>query len=188
MAYFIQPCFHWIGFHLVEYLLKNGQEVIGVDPIDSDKEEFKYLWIGRNSNFQHFRTRLGMEKHCDTEHIEREFVIDNEKGTITMEVSNIKRQEKKEEYVLPVPHLYGEWMPRDEETLNMNGERISVEDYIKREDTVYIEDFVHQLLRWKDSDSRNEEPSFISDNHKSDDQMVKRLNEHYMKYRIYYES
>lgn len=42
----------FLGFHLVDKLLNEGEEVLGVDVIDSERKEEMFLSIGRNSSFE----------------------------------------------------------------------------------------------------------------------------------------
>ncbi|GAA5416649.1 hypothetical protein Pryu01_01687 [Paraliobacillus ryukyuensis] len=56
MMYLIKDAFQPIGFHLVDYLLKQGEEVVGVDKLDQPIAEHASLMVGRNANFIHYET------------------------------------------------------------------------------------------------------------------------------------
>lgn len=51
----VMGAFQFVGFHLAKYLLDHGEEVIGVDWVETSKELVidKELEIGRNSNFSY---------------------------------------------------------------------------------------------------------------------------------------
>ncbi|MGE7602028.1 hypothetical protein ACQKL5_05900 [Peribacillus sp. NPDC097675] len=58
-TYIVVGAYQFIGFHLTQYLLGQGEEVIGIDWEDSKANQYiieeKELEIGRNANFTYFQ-------------------------------------------------------------------------------------------------------------------------------------
>ncbi|GGC74551.1 hypothetical protein GCM10007216_01480 [Thalassobacillus devorans] len=152
MVYIIDSCFHWVGFHLVQHLLTEGKEVIGIDRVEDSKRENLYFYIGRNSRFQHFNSIQEMDRHCHQEHIEaairiEDSALDDEGefgGMLLCESVETLMEGKGER--LDLPPLYGEWMPRNESVVYIGKEPILFEELIQREDASYIEDFLARFL------------------------------------------
>lgn len=122
MTILVAPCFHWIGFHLVEELLNEGEEVVGMQKINTEKEENLALFLGRNSSFIHtdeidnfegvpFSSILTTDKYALTETLttlEAKNYFYLTRGSETGSV-------KKDWTVINRPLLFGEWMDREEE-------------------------------------------------------------------------
>ncbi|MBM7554044.1 hypothetical protein [Thalassobacillus pellis] len=152
MAYVIDSCFHWIGYHMVQHLLNKGFEVIGVDALEDEKKEALYMFVGRNSCFQHFHTLGEIERYSDRGQIDGIIGVtegnlhDYPYGQIKIADSIHELQESKDIENIRVPLSYGEWMPRDE-TYGFPGDhQIVMEDLVESESACYIEDFIKEIL------------------------------------------
>ncbi|MBN8233708.1 hypothetical protein JF544_00540 [Halobacillus kuroshimensis] len=131
----VQPCFHWIGFHITSYLLQEGVEVIGVDPIETNQSDFLYMYVGRNSNFQHFFQKedkenhvQGTEKEASVEYVDHHLLVRKNGETLWVKL----------------PALYGEWM--DLQRFGIQ-DKDQLKSWIKKKEAVYIGDFLNDLLK-----------------------------------------
>ncbi|SDZ74794.1 hypothetical protein SAMN05421743_10143 [Thalassobacillus cyri] len=197
MVYIIDACFHWIGFHLTQHLLTEGYEVIGIDPLEGTKQENLYFFIGRNSRFQHFHSIEEMERHCHNETIEAVisvgspadgrsrfgelFVYESVEGFMNRKGNGVE-----------LPPLYGEWMPRDEQTIYISKtEPLLFSDLVDREDSLYIEDFIVYFFKnfseKGTSFSASDLLSLQSPSTKNNEELKEQLQEHYRQYRRIYE-
>lgn len=131
----VQPCFHWIGFHITSYLLQEGVEVIGIDPIETNQSDFLYMYVGRNSNFQHFFQKKDKENHVQG--------TEEEASVEYVDQHLLVRKNRKAIWV-KLPSLYGEWMD-----LNRLGiqDKDQLKSWIKEKEAVYIGDFLHDLSK-----------------------------------------
>ncbi|GEN52906.1 hypothetical protein [Halobacillus faecis] len=132
----INPCFHWIGYHLTSSLLQEGIEVIGIDPIEDSKSDLLYMYVGRNSNFQHFFQRSDKENHVQQSNDEWEVDLVDE-GLLV-------RQGDTEENWIETPLLYGEWMDIRKTGAQGKGELVQ---WIMDHQATYIGDFMDAFLR-----------------------------------------
>ncbi|CDQ21038.1 hypothetical protein SAMN05192559_106178 [Halobacillus karajensis] len=135
MVVTIHPCFHWIGFHITSSLLQEGMEVVGIDPISDRKKDLLYMFVGRNSNFQHFYNIEDKENHIQRTKGEWEIEI-WEEGLL------VKGENYEEEWI-EFPLLYGEWMdlhPTESE------DQSDLKRWILDKEAVYIGDFLEDFL------------------------------------------
>ncbi len=133
----IYQCFHWIGYHLTTNLLQEGYEVIGIDPMFSPLSEQLYMFVGRNSNFQHFYTVQDKEKHVHTN--EEEKMINIQGNVLVIE----ETANSKATNCIELPPLFGEWMDLDELGINQKEE---LAEWVADTKAVYIEDLVKVLI------------------------------------------
>ncbi|MGP4062028.1 hypothetical protein [Halobacillus sp. H74] len=131
----VHPCFHWIGYHISTGLLQEGVEVVGIDPIIDERSDLLYMYVGRNSNFQHFFRKEEKENHVQQK--DDEVMIEFVEDCIL-----IKRNDRDKELV-KLPPLYGEWM--NFERLGI-GDKESLQQWVEEHEAVYIEDFLKELL------------------------------------------
>ncbi|WP_226576917.1 hypothetical protein [Halobacillus litoralis] len=131
----VHPCFHWVGFHTSTHLLQEGVEVIGVDPIEDKRADFLYMYVGRNSNFQHFFQEADKDNHVHQ--TEDEIVVEYVENSVHVRHSNGN------EKWIELPKLYGEWM--DLEKIGVQNESRLME-WVKKNEAVYIGDFVEDLI------------------------------------------
>ncbi|WP_028782042.1 hypothetical protein [Thalassobacillus devorans] len=197
MVYIIDACFHWIGFHLTQHLLTEGHEVIGIDPIEDTKQENLYFFIGRNSRFQHFHSIEEMERHCHNETIEA--VISVVRPAFSRSCygelfvcDSVEDFRNKEGTEVELPPLYGEWMPRDEQTIYISQtDPFLLSELIDREDAIYIEDFIVSFFKNFSEKGRKgtagDFRSFLPEQTKNIEGLKEQLQEHYRQYRRIYE-
>ncbi|SFJ65366.1 hypothetical protein SAMN04487936_103206 [Halobacillus dabanensis] len=132
----VNPCFHWVGYHITRGLLQEGVEVIGIDPIIDEKSDLLYMFVGRNSNFQHFFQEYDKENYVQK--AENEITVEYVEDFLL-----IKKAKEKQEW-LELPKLYGEWMDLDR--YGLQG-RDSLMKWIEINDAIYIEDFFEDFYR-----------------------------------------
>ncbi|MFG6115566.1 hypothetical protein ACGTN9_10275 [Halobacillus sp. MO56] len=197
MVYIIDACFHWIGFHLTQHLLTEGHEVIGIDPLEGTKQENLYFFIGRNSRFQHFHSIEEMERHCHNETIEAVISVGrpaNGKSRFgeLFVCESVEGFMKNEGTSVELPPLYGEWMPRDEQAINISkSEPLLFSELVDREDSIYIEDFIVYFFKnfWEKGTrvSASDLRSLQLSPTKNKEELKEQLQEHYRQYRRIYE-
>lgn len=156
----VNPCFHWIGYHITAGLLQEGGEVIGIDPITDDKSDLLYMFVGRNSNFQHFFQEYDKENYVQNS--EDEIVVEYVEDCLL-----IKKAADKKEWV-ELPKLYGEWM--DLERYGLKG-RESLTKWIEKNDAVYIGSFFEDLYR----SLREKEPCKVRNRMERQEMVEKRV-------------
>ncbi|WP_394218593.1 hypothetical protein [Halobacillus trueperi] len=131
----VNPCFHWIGYHLTSSLLQEGIEVIGIDPIVDAKSDLLYMYVGRNSNFQHFFQRSDKENHVQQS--KDEWEVDLVDGGLLV------RQGDEERDWIELPLLYGEWM--DIQTTGVQ-EKEELVQWIMEHQAIYIGNFLETFM------------------------------------------
>ncbi|WLR47554.1 hypothetical protein LC065_18960 [Halobacillus litoralis] len=132
----INPCFHWIGYHLTSSLLQEGIEVIGIDPIVDSKSDLLYMYVGRNSNFQHFFQRSDKENHVQQSNDEWEVDL--------VDDGLLVRQGDTERDWIEIPLLYGEWMDICKTGAKEKDELLQ---WITDQQATYIGDFMDTFLK-----------------------------------------
>lgn len=154
--YIIINAFHWIGYHLVEEILSNGEKVIGVDDKEDKRKEQLSMYIGRNAHFQWYENisdMLDNEKISIHDHIfaiEAEHLLDDylikKTNCIAVCTRSVKPSKEMIKYV-EVPGVYGKWMPNLREWLSDKHDRLLLQTQQSEEVTVSISDFVKALLQ-----------------------------------------
>ncbi|WP_101843471.1 hypothetical protein [Halobacillus sp. Marseille-P3879] len=109
MVVVVFNCFHWMGYHCTRQLLYNGHEVVGVDEIDTPLKEKLYMYVGRNSHFQHFNTIEERDNH--SHHSKNEPWIKISQREIIISTNG------NSDVALPVPPLFGEWMKMESQDI-----------------------------------------------------------------------
>ncbi|WP_173916955.1 hypothetical protein [Halobacillus sp. Marseille-Q1614] len=135
MVIVLYNCFHWVGYHCARQLLHRGHEVIGVDEIDNEKKEELYLYVGRNSHFQHFTTTEQRLNHCHSSEEEVQVRIHDS-------YIEVKGQDGAAQKI-EVPALFGEWMEID------SSEIVTIDDlqfWIIQHHAVHVEDFLEKVI------------------------------------------
>lgn len=155
--YLISGSFNWVGFHFVQKLLETGNEVVGVDCLDTEKKENLSMYIGRNSLFTHI-DNIGDLLLRNKQDFKAIFLINHdleEESLISLTRDNIfnfyhgKQETTYSDRVIQVelPLLYGEWMPRNEEGFYQKEEFFRFDSKQLEEEAIYIEDFVQSFLQ-----------------------------------------
>ncbi|WP_407272392.1 hypothetical protein [Radiobacillus sp. PE A8.2] len=147
--------FDWIGYHLTQVLLDKGEQVIGLDKIETEKQENLQMFIGRNSSFQHVKSKQELENHKKYDEIKTVINVDNRsldsKGLQTKRCFKLVNQALDDDVSgytqVEIPLLYGEWMNRTEDGIEFNGNYIEFESEIFRNQAIYIEDFVYSFVQ-----------------------------------------
>ncbi|UOQ43446.1 hypothetical protein MUN89_16190 [Halobacillus salinarum] len=133
----VYQCFHWVGYHLTTCLLQEGYEVIGIDPMYTPLSEHLYLFVGRNSNFQHFYYMEDKEKHVQPGDKER---LVNIQGNLL--VIEILSEEASVDHI-ELPALFGEWMDLEEHSITSKNE---LRTWIEEHNALYIGDFLEEII------------------------------------------
>ncbi|TGB05233.1 hypothetical protein [Halobacillus salinus] len=131
----VEPCFHWVGYHITTALLQEGVEVIGIDPLSSDLSEHLYLFVGRNSNFQHFYDKQDKEQHVHGE--EGEVFLHYYAGEITVEQGDQVLSR------ISMPCIYGEWMSAPDDSIQSEDDLMQ---WVMEREATYIGDLLCQSL------------------------------------------
>ncbi|WP_186576644.1 NAD(P)-dependent oxidoreductase [Aquibacillus kalidii] len=208
--FLIVGCYDWVGYHITNKLLEQGQEVIGIDTMDSDKKENLAMFVGRNGLFSHYDSAQAVIK--DKKHkegfkaiifIKPEDISDIEEISYFSQVSLCLRSknENMDECVtfVDIPLLYGEWMPRDNEGIFHGEEYVRFDsDQFKKEAT-YIEDFVNAFIKFAEESESPDYAMFASDKSEKEDENItivretksqgerlQELDEHYEKFHFLY--
>ncbi|MBP2258251.1 hypothetical protein [Virgibacillus alimentarius] len=148
MSYTVMNCFHWIGFHIVNYLLETGHHVEGVDDLSSNKKEHLAMFLGRNSSF----TRTSKDKPIQNESViflgENNFYQDIEaKQILNITKRGASKTPPANIITIHPPLLFGEWMPMDEKGIYDKEQRILFESSYFLTEAVYIKDFISSMFR-----------------------------------------
>ncbi|UFU00557.1 hypothetical protein KO561_06340 [Radiobacillus kanasensis] len=131
----INNCFHWIGYHLLQKFLEGGYEVMGCDPITSEKREHLSMFVGRNSHFE------WMETLPDARKKESDIIyIDVQPHVLFIQL------EDNQTHTISTPMLFGEFMDREDDGFEYKDTFISFESKKFNEEAVWIEDFVDILF------------------------------------------
>ncbi|WP_042149029.1 hypothetical protein [Paucisalibacillus sp. EB02] len=204
MTILIQNCFHWIGYHYVNFLLEKGIVVKGVDKIDTEKKENLYMFIGRNSSFElmdspkNNKAKIAIvigDCNSAAPCIDAERIFQLDVNGLKNKIDNAT--------IIKAPLLFGEWMDMTEEGL-VTGEKIIRFDSVKfQSESVYIGDFVkatYPVLKLPPNSSnitvfskkiflnesvKLENSIYIRDNVPIEDRMKKVLT-HYRRYKKFY--
>lgn len=148
MSILINHCYHWISYHLIETMLTEGYEVIGIHDFKSKQSEFLSMFLGRNDLFREatFQDQLcsidlaiifGEKSPPSKNHIKKKFRIH----------SKAKTPERNTTIIRP-PLLFGKWMNMNETGMYANHDFISFDSKFFQEHAIYIEDFCKLLLSW----------------------------------------
>ncbi|MCA0969601.1 hypothetical protein LCM20_03215 [Halobacillus litoralis] len=131
----VNPSFHWIGYHLTANLLQEGVSVIGIDSLTSERSEQLYMFVGRNSNFQHFYNQEDKEQHIHIE--DDEISIVYEQNELFIEQSGALLAH------LTLPIVYGEWMDLPDHEISNEDE---LYEWVREREAVYIGDYVKKAF------------------------------------------
>ncbi|WP_157950901.1 hypothetical protein [Peribacillus acanthi] len=159
-------CYRFVGYHLCEFLLETGEEVIGLDwnsGMDEDEREEKALSFGRNSNFTFYpienRNTLDIEAdsiihvpYYDFDDLlldikEQIKGITDEvrsKGNVIIEIYPFREEliDEEEKIRLLAPTIYGPWQPKGALIRSLlSGESFSSLTGLL-DDAIYVRDLV----------------------------------------------
>ncbi|QTM98679.1 hypothetical protein ERJ70_04815 [Sediminibacillus dalangtanensis] len=155
--YLVLPCFDWIGFHLCEKLLQQGEQVIGIGEARTARQDNFWGFLARNSSFQLFstmeeyqtgKTEAKLEAIIQIETVQKTPMLDAGNIPKKFFLSRVKQEKLQEEWChVHLPLLYGEWMPRTEDSLTRpDGGTVPFNSESFLTDAVYIGDFFQEFL------------------------------------------
>jgi hypothetical protein len=142
MAIIVYNCFHWIGYHYVNFLLEKGKVVVGVDKVDSEKKENLHMMVGRNSSFtlQNRYNPVESDTAVVIGELDREISIDV-KRIIQIETTGLKNR-LANAMLIKAPILFGEWMDMTEDGIRDGSKIIRFESEEFQTEAVHIRDFI----------------------------------------------
>ncbi|SDL98516.1 hypothetical protein [Sediminibacillus halophilus] len=212
--YLVLPCFNWIGFHLCEKLLQHGEQVIGIGEATTTKQDNFWAFMARNSSFQLFTTIEEYQKGKTDAKLEAIIQIETEQKTGMLDtcdttkkffLSRLKEEQIQEEWChVQLPLLYGEWMPRSEDSLTRpDGGTVPFDSESFHTEAVYIEDFFEAFLPLLETKQQNKRIIFCPPGREEEmrggDAKVipvlsseetelrqRKLNQHYEKFKPFY--
>lgn len=149
MSFLIVNSFHWIGYHIANYLLENGHEVDGFDTLSSSKEEHLSMYFARNDLFSLIAsTELQSEydtaifigntevPFCKHIHAQKKIKLHQGSADHHDKVINVE-----------IPLLFGEWMHMNENGMFRANDVIPFSSETFLTEAIYIADFVPWLLK-----------------------------------------
>ncbi|GIO25743.1 hypothetical protein [Ornithinibacillus bavariensis] len=147
MEVLVYNCFHWIGFHYVNFLLEQGVEVVGMDNIDTDKKENLAMFLGRNSLFHLMNPQSSLTipiaiiigNNPLPNHITVDKVI-----RITNNIQSLREQENT--VTISTPILYGEWMDMTEEGVILDNRTVPFNSEEFRSTAIHVKEFIQATL------------------------------------------
>ncbi|GGJ95342.1 hypothetical protein GCM10007063_17330 [Lentibacillus kapialis] len=132
MYFFVEDCFHWIGFHMVNHFLENGWHVDGMDDLDTDEKEHLSMFLGRNDLFHHV-AKSGHNKSYD--------------ASISIgECEMILK--KKEAITIKLPLVFGEWMPMNQDGACIQNDFIRFDSQRFISSAVHVENIIESVKQW----------------------------------------
>lgn len=154
--YVIVGAFDWIGYHIIEQLLSDGEKVVGVDKLDSELKTHFLLSIGRNANFTFMDESSETYHKIQQQSVEHILLInrsDQNYINLTKKVdvyslhTNVLTDRNDLVTYIRMPLVYGVWMPRDSSFLRWDKEVISFNSELFKKSAVAIEDFIFTVFQ-----------------------------------------
>lgn len=144
MSYLVDNCFHWIGYHITDYLLEQGEKVVGVGEVKSELEEQLSMLIGRNSLFTHLQPLDDATYHTAIIIGESTFSNVSERQ---LHIQTAHKQKNDQHItILSAPYLYGEWMPMYKDgCYTEKKEKVPFDSEQFLQEAVHISDFAREL-------------------------------------------
>lgn len=136
MKIFVQDCFQWIAFHIIEQLIDNGYTVYGKHEAVTSQAEFLSSFLGRNSLFHYVNDDQGTY---------------DMKLTLTQDKLIMTQQQDQGRITMRLPILFGEWMTMDKSAIIIDGKRLAFSSSIFLKEAIYIHDFVQGINQWLNS-------------------------------------
>lgn len=134
MSFVVINCFHWIGYHIVEALIEEGEDVYGIEKPGVNNQTNLEMYVGRNSLFHHKMKR--------TENDSGPFII--------VEDEHIIYQHNKEgcEQIITTFFVFGEWMPMNTHGMYQKDNYIRFASNEFKRNAIHINIFIEYLLQW----------------------------------------
>lgn len=146
MAILVVHCFHWLGFHITNYLLENGEEVDGIHVASAQAREHLAAFFGRNSQFQ--LVEFDHKKAYDTViMIGGQDLIKRVTAKRCLIVNGETCDRNSQPLItnISVNLLFGEWMPMDLQGIYYEGKHILFNSKEFLTEAIYVNDFVKTL-------------------------------------------
>ncbi|ALX48647.1 hypothetical protein [Lentibacillus amyloliquefaciens] len=187
MVFYVENCFHWVGFHIVNHLLEEGYSVDGTDDINTDTKEVLSMFVGRNELFRQ------LEPGQREREYEAAICISDDALMLEMDRS----------VTINLPLVFGEWMPMNHNGFFSREEFIRFDSHQFKREAIYIGEFLNSLRQWIQTselpsimdvrsynDARNknidyENSVYIRTAHPLD-KYVEAVKMHYEKYKKFY--
>ncbi|WP_217585941.1 hypothetical protein [Lentibacillus saliphilus] len=201
MCVLVENCFHWVGYHLVQQLLDDNEEVDGIDDQRTLKQVHLAMYVARHAQFQLLQNpEINWEERQYSIHITVDTSVEvletKPNGALTLTTSS---QDTSTSDTIELPLLFGEWMPMTEDGMyRENGDWIGFQSEQFANEAVYVVDFmkvlVHcikkNLLDSTSSSSENRNKSLakcvkIQDNSPMNTNL-ETVKAHYIQHKTYY--
>ncbi|KGP74403.1 hypothetical protein [Pontibacillus yanchengensis] len=199
MNYLVWGCYEGIGFHIVNALLDEGHQVVGIDE-RTDKKETLAMFIGRNANFSYYNT---VENYLDEEAnnaFEEMYVIEREGDTppwkplekihatsrVRILSFNQKNQGREGWITVHLQRCYGPWLSTPFSSITKQD--VPVEDVISpilQIATSAVENDV--IMMGMNDDKQLDGYDRLISRSTSFDEAIKRVKEHQCQFPSYYE-
>ncbi|WP_188455316.1 hypothetical protein [Virgibacillus oceani] len=150
MAYVVTNCFDWIGYHLVNHLLNQGQNVIGFDEISSDKKETLSLFFGRNELFTLNPSKRNKQGDDIAISVDVQTSGHSER---TIQLRFDKPEEKRKTNIVSIklPLLFGEWMEMNDDGFYDKNDFVRFDSERFLTEAIYIKDFIYCVMQFTKS-------------------------------------
>ncbi|MBB6453032.1 hypothetical protein HNQ94_001480 [Salirhabdus euzebyi] len=205
MSIIVWNCFDWIGFHITEKLLEEGEDVIGIHPVSNPQTEFLYGMVGRNANFTFYESLMEVKDKTDEYIFVRPTEEDENQLTKSIEKENylyiIEETEKKSKNfsrvlngsisTISLPPVIGPWMKEEEFQAKKDSE-----------DWIYVKEFTDWFHSFMQTSCKKEEVNLLPKNSFIQEKdrntivftdnlnrrsVVKEIEEHLEKFSFYYD-
>ena len=158
MHIFMNNCFHWAGFHMINHFLEKGYTVDGFYNGNEKTKEHFMMFLGRNNNF----SLLNKTAPTEMPEIQYDLAISvgkwNEpikcKKYVEIEMQGYHLTEKdkysstsNETTIVYAPLLFGEWMPMTEKGIYQNETFMRFDSEFFLKEAVYISRFIESLIQ-----------------------------------------
>lgn len=149
MSLLVVNCLNWVGFHIVNFLLENSYQVDGLNEDPLSKQDHFQLFFGRNSSFT-LVTKQQLSEYdvciiigtCSfTQEINSRYILEINDHT---DFSNLHNKH----ISIAMPLLFGKWMPMNADGMYHQNKYISFKSELFLTKSVYIDDFINDLLHW----------------------------------------
>ncbi|WP_330948531.1 hypothetical protein [Virgibacillus sp. MG-45] len=202
MTTLVMNCFHWIGYHIVDHLLQQGEKVYGCDHVDTDQKDHLSMFFGRNDQFTFCKT-IDEKRYDDIFIIEQQNEHPLPSSHRAVRIGTREMKQLDDQMIdIHIPYLVGEWMPMANDGVRIGGEWIPFESNLFIQEAIYVKDFIPIMLQWKnhtflepaltvrsqhskDQNKKLENSISIRDN-RPNNTIVRILKEHYERHSWYY--
>ncbi|MFD1360175.1 hypothetical protein [Lentibacillus salinarum] len=129
MVLLIENCFHWIGFHVTNYLLEKGFEIDGIDDLNTAKKGHLSMFVGRNESFSHTVISQSEQTYDAVIRVFDHELVLEKGGNVTIKW----------------PLIFGEWMPMDQKGIYAHDDFIPFDSDRFMAEAVYVTNVAKSL-------------------------------------------